>query len=210
MLHYRLGPQVHVLQGRNYPSGIGGSQVRLVLLPSKKQRRKTRVRQGNSPQYMESFLLSRVNPEDVNAMGVRVRVYMWGGRMRRERLLGEARVSFDQINLQLETTLWLTLQPPPTSPVSPSALIIHPPPHWRPPVELCSVCQRRFVTYSIACSIIQSKLTLLRRRRRASCIVVRILFSELSARPERVLTDSSTISCSLSLSSFSTPTILTK
>ncbi|KYN08726.1 Synaptotagmin-14, partial [Cyphomyrmex costatus] len=104
---------VHVLQGRNYPPGINGSQVRLVLLPSKKQRRKTRVRQGTSPQYMESFLLPRVNPEDVNAMGVRLRVYLWGGRMmRRERLLGEARVSFDHINLQLETTLWLTLQPP--------------------------------------------------------------------------------------------------
>ncbi|XP_023247081.1 synaptotagmin-14 [Copidosoma floridanum] len=106
---------VHVLQGRNYPAGIGGSQVRLVLLPSKKQRRKTRCRQGGSPQYMESFLLPRVNPEDVNAMGVRVRVYMFGGRMRRERLLGEARVSFDRINLRLETTLWLSLQPPPSA-----------------------------------------------------------------------------------------------
>lgn len=107
-----------MLQGRNYPAGIGGSQVRLVLLPSKKQRRKTRVRQGSSPQYMESFLLPRVNPEDVNAMGLRVRVYLWGGRMRRERLLGEARVSFDRINLRLETTLWLALQPPPSSSVS--------------------------------------------------------------------------------------------
>lgn len=66
---------------------------------------------------MESFLLPRVNPEDVNAMGVRLRVYLWGGRMRRERLLGEARVCFDQINLQLETTLCLPLQPPPSSPV---------------------------------------------------------------------------------------------
>ncbi|XP_034938271.1 synaptotagmin-14 [Chelonus insularis] len=108
---------VQVLQGLNYPSGIGGSQVRLVLLPSKKQRRKTRVRQGTSPQYMESFLLPRVNPEDVNAMGVRLRVYLLGGRMRRERLLGEARVCFDQINLQLETTLCLPLQSPPSSPV---------------------------------------------------------------------------------------------
>jgi synaptotagmin-14/16 len=89
--------------------------VRLVLLPSKKQRRKTRVRQGSSPQYIESFLLPRVNPEDVNAMGIRVRVYLWGGRMRRERLLGEARISFDRINLRLETTLWLTLQLPPLS-----------------------------------------------------------------------------------------------
>lgn len=88
--------------------------MRLVLLPSKKQRRKTRVRQGTSPQYMESFLLHRVSPEDVNAMGVRIRVYQWSGRIRRERLLGEARVSFELINLQLETNLWLPLQPPPT------------------------------------------------------------------------------------------------
>lgn len=108
---------VQVLQGKNYPAGIGNSQVRLVLLPSKKQRRKTRLRQGSSPQYMESFLLPRVNPEDVNAMGVRLRVYLWGGRMRRERLLGETRVCFDQINLQLETTLCLALLAPPTSSV---------------------------------------------------------------------------------------------
>ncbi|KAF7991111.1 hypothetical protein HCN44_002673 [Aphidius gifuensis] len=106
---------IQVLQGKNYPAGIGGSQVRLVLLPSKKQRRKTRLRQGCSPQYMESFLLPRVNPEDVNTMGVRLRVYLWSGRMRRERLLGEARVCFDQINLQLETILCLPLQVPPTS-----------------------------------------------------------------------------------------------
>jgi len=74
---------------------------------------------------MESFLLPRVNPEDVNAMGVRLRVYLWGGRMmRRERLLGEARVSFDHINLQLETTLWLTLQPPLSSSVNYSKNIL--------------------------------------------------------------------------------------
>lgn len=96
--------------------------MRIVLLPSKKQRRKTRVRQGTSPQYMESFLLPRVNPEDVNAMGVRLRVYLWSGRMRRERLLGEARVCFDQINLQLETILCLPLQPPLSSPVNYSQL----------------------------------------------------------------------------------------
>ena len=107
-----------MIQGRSFPSTISSSQVRLVLLPSKKMRRKTRVRPGSSPQYVESFLLSRVNPEDVNAMGMRVRVYMWGSRMRRERLLGEARVAFDRINLRIETTMWLVLQPPPTSPVS--------------------------------------------------------------------------------------------
>jgi len=38
------------------------AQVRLVMLPSKRQKHKTKVRQGNNPQYMESFLLHRVNP----------------------------------------------------------------------------------------------------------------------------------------------------
>ena len=37
-------------------------QVRLVMLPSKKQKHKTKIRQGDTPQYMESFLLHRVNP----------------------------------------------------------------------------------------------------------------------------------------------------
>ena len=37
--------------------------------------------------------------------------------MRRERLLGEARVAFDQLNLQVEANLWLALQPPPSSSV---------------------------------------------------------------------------------------------
>jgi hypothetical protein len=37
-------------------------QVRVVMLPSKRQKHKTKVRQGNNPQYMESFLLHKVNP----------------------------------------------------------------------------------------------------------------------------------------------------
>lgn len=37
-------------------------QVRLILLPSKKQKHKTKIRSGDNPQYMESFLLHRVNP----------------------------------------------------------------------------------------------------------------------------------------------------
>ena len=32
------------------------------MLPSKRQKHKTKVRQGSNPQYMESFLLHRVNP----------------------------------------------------------------------------------------------------------------------------------------------------
>lgn len=57
-----------------------------------------------------SFLLHRVNPEEVNSMGLRVRVYGCE-RMRRERLLGETIISFATIDLELESNLWLPLEP---------------------------------------------------------------------------------------------------
>lgn len=105
---------VHVLQARDIPSRDRGqpthTQVRLLMLPSKKQKHKTKIRSGDNPQYMESFLLHRVNPEDVNSMGLRLRVYGCE-RMRRERLIGEAVVSFAHINLELENNLWLSLEP---------------------------------------------------------------------------------------------------
>ncbi|KAJ8962795.1 hypothetical protein NQ318_001194 [Aromia moschata] len=60
---------VHVLQARDVPSRDRGqsthTQVRLILLPSKKQKHKTKIRSGENPQYMESFLLHRVNPGNV-------------------------------------------------------------------------------------------------------------------------------------------------
>jgi synaptotagmin-14/16 len=105
---------VRVLQARDIPArdrgGATHTQVRLVMLPSKRQKHKTKVRQGNNPQYMESFLLHRVNPEDVNSMGVRFRLYGCE-RMRRERMIGECVVSFTSINLELETTMWVALEP---------------------------------------------------------------------------------------------------
>lgn len=84
--------------------------MRLLILPSKKQKHKTKIRAGENPQYMESFLLHKVNPEDVNSMGLRLRVYGCE-KMRRERLIGEAVVSFAHINLELENNLWLNLEP---------------------------------------------------------------------------------------------------
>ncbi|XP_021694543.1 synaptotagmin-14 isoform X1 [Aedes aegypti] len=122
---------VHVLQARGIPSRQSASsapsnpadppnpkstqqtthtQVRLLMLPSKKQKHKTKIRSGENPQFMESFLLHRVNPEEVNSMGLRIRVYGCE-RMRRERLIGESIVSFANIDLELETNLWLPLEP---------------------------------------------------------------------------------------------------
>lgn len=84
------------------------------MLPNKKQKHKTKIRSGENPQYMESFLLHRVNPEDVNNMGLRVRLYGCE-RLRKERLIGEAYVSFATVDLELETNLWLPLEPRNTS-----------------------------------------------------------------------------------------------
>uniref|UniRef100_A0A182K7Z8 C2 domain-containing protein n=1 Tax=Anopheles christyi TaxID=43041 RepID=A0A182K7Z8_9DIPT len=105
---------VHVLQARGIASrGDKGqlthTQVRLLMLPAKRQKHKTKIRSGENPQFMESFLLHRVNPEEVNSMGLRIRVYGCE-RMRRERLIGETIVSFANIDLELETNLWLPLE----------------------------------------------------------------------------------------------------
>ncbi|XP_050296670.1 synaptotagmin-16 [Anthonomus grandis grandis] len=104
---------VHVLQARDIPNRDRGqptnTQVRLILLPSKKQKHKTKIRSGDNPQFMESFLLHRVNPEDVNSMGIRLRLYGCE-RMRRERLIGEAVISFANINLELENNFWLSME----------------------------------------------------------------------------------------------------
>eukprot|EP00099_Drosophila_melanogaster_P009510 NP_001262250.1 synaptotagmin 14, isoform C [Drosophila melanogaster] len=109
---------VHVMQAKNLPPLGSGqtthTQVRMLMLPSKKQKLKTKIRSGENPQYMESFLLHRVNPEDVNNMGLRVRLYGCE-RLRKERLIGEAYVSFATVDLELETNLWLPLEPRNTS-----------------------------------------------------------------------------------------------
>lgn len=113
---------VHILSARGIPS-LGKSathtQVRLLMLPQKKQKHKTKIRSGENPQFMESFLLHRVNPEEVNSMGIRIRVYGCE-RMRRERLIGESIINFATIDLELETNLWLPLEPRGSSVVSDS------------------------------------------------------------------------------------------
>ncbi|CAH1392719.1 unnamed protein product [Nezara viridula] len=101
---------LHLLQATDMPSPPTNLQVRVVLLPNKKQRYKSKCRQGENPQFMESFLFHRISPEDISKLGVRLRVYAWE-RLRRQRLLGEATLSLVQVNLDLESNLWLTMDP---------------------------------------------------------------------------------------------------
>ncbi|KAL0869272.1 hypothetical protein ABMA27_007537 [Loxostege sticticalis] len=105
---------VHLLQARGLPARTTGqmlqTQVRIVLLPLKKQKFKSKIRNGENPQYMESFVLHKINPEDVHGLGLRIRIYGCE-RMRRQRLVGEAAVSFASLNFELENSLWLQLTP---------------------------------------------------------------------------------------------------
>ncbi|XP_054724786.1 synaptotagmin-14-like [Uloborus diversus] len=105
---------IHVLQAQDLPDRErGGSnhvQVRLLLLPHKRQKFKTKIRTGSKPQFNESFIFNRISPEELNSMGVRFRLNGCE-RMRREHLIGECIVPFSAIRMDQQTTLWLTLEP---------------------------------------------------------------------------------------------------
>lgn len=105
---------VHVLQARDLPNKTRSqplqSQVRVLLLPLKKQKFKTKIRSSENPQYMESFLFHKINPEDVHGLSLRIRIYGCE-RMRRQRLIGEAIITFASLNLEVENNLWVLLMP---------------------------------------------------------------------------------------------------
>ncbi|XP_064600770.1 LOW QUALITY PROTEIN: synaptotagmin-16-like [Liolophura sinensis] len=105
---------ITILQAREVPAkergGTNHSQVRLLLLPTKKQRVKTKVRTGENPAFDETFVFSKIKKEDVNNMGVRFRLY-GVERMRRERMIGECVVGFGCLNLDISSTHWVVLEP---------------------------------------------------------------------------------------------------
>ncbi|KAK9496867.1 hypothetical protein O3M35_012910 [Rhynocoris fuscipes] len=60
---------------------------------------------------MESFLFHKINIEELDKLGIRLRVYCWE-RLRRPKLVGETFIFFAQVNLNLESNMWLMLEPP--------------------------------------------------------------------------------------------------
>ena len=57
--------QVTIHQAQEIPAkergGANNTQVRLLLLPTKKQRHKTKVKQGDNPVFEESFVFSKIS-----------------------------------------------------------------------------------------------------------------------------------------------------
>ncbi|XP_002735506.1 synaptotagmin-14-like [Saccoglossus kowalevskii] len=101
-------------RARELPSKERGGahhvQVRMVLLPAKKQRCKTKIKQGENPEWKESFRFSRLPPHELANTGLRFRLY-GTERMRKERLIGECVVKFSALNTNALQTLWLQLEP---------------------------------------------------------------------------------------------------
>ncbi|XP_053192198.1 synaptotagmin-16 [Scomber japonicus] len=105
---------VCVVAARDIPdkarSGMDSWQVHMVLLPSKKQRHKTSVQKGSQPHFNENFRYSRVEPSDLQMSAIRFRLYALGGRMSRERMMGEKILRLGELDPNggtMETTLVL-------------------------------------------------------------------------------------------------------
>ncbi|RUS86541.1 hypothetical protein EGW08_005680 [Elysia chlorotica] len=105
---------VKVHQAREIPAkergGANTTQVRIMLLPSKKQRHKSKIKDGENPVFEEKIYFNKIMPDEVQGMGLRFRLY-GVERMRRERMIGESIVGFASLNLDLETTHWVVLEP---------------------------------------------------------------------------------------------------
>lgn len=89
-------------------SGMDSWQVRVVLLPGKRQRHKTAVQKGSAPRFEETFRFSHLEPGDLGSSVLRFRLYALG-KMNRDRMMGESlyRLSRLRHTEQLEITLVL-------------------------------------------------------------------------------------------------------
>lgn len=107
----RMTVTVHT--AREIPSkdrgGANNTQIRLLLLPTKKSKFKTKIKQGENPEFQETFQF-KISNEEVGNMGIRFRLYGCE-RMRRERMIGECVVSFASLSVDSPTTHALTLEP---------------------------------------------------------------------------------------------------
>nr|XP_004227012.1 synaptotagmin-16-like isoform X2 [Ciona intestinalis] len=112
--------QITIIEAKELPSKDRGGasiiQVRAVMLPAKRKRYKTKVQHINSSRFAETFKVSQVSPEELRRLGLRVRLYGIGKV--RDRLIGEATVRFDELNLIRDPQLTVTLQLEPRTDVN--------------------------------------------------------------------------------------------
>ncbi|XP_076306405.1 synaptotagmin-14-like isoform X6 [Tachypleus tridentatus] len=85
-------------------------ELRLVLLPHKRQKHKSRIMHITETYVRETYTFNRINTEDLSIMGIRFLLFGFE-RMRREHLFGETIVSLASQQLNEETTVILKLEP---------------------------------------------------------------------------------------------------
>ncbi len=104
---------VTIVQAYSLPSkeqgGCTSYRVRLLLYPTKRQRAKTRIREGSNPVFKEMFRFTRLYPHELVSIILRLRVY-GTERMRRERLIGEGQVKFSSLNTATQQMVRVKLE----------------------------------------------------------------------------------------------------
>ncbi|XP_074146412.1 synaptotagmin-16 isoform X1 [Sminthopsis crassicaudata] len=105
---------VTIIKAQDIPdkdrSGADAWQVHMVLLPRKKQRRKTSVQRGPTPIFKEKVFFSRVEPEDLGGYAVRFRLYALL-KMNREKMMGENLFHLSQLCQKEKMKVTLVLEP---------------------------------------------------------------------------------------------------
>ena len=93
---------ITIIKCHNLPTkdegGTSSWRLRLLLLPSKRQRAKTHIRESRDPLFKELFRFSRIFPHEIVSTALRCRLYGCE-RMRKEKLLGESIIKFSSLNL---------------------------------------------------------------------------------------------------------------
>ncbi|KAI7805442.1 synaptotagmin-16 isoform X2 [Triplophysa rosa] len=91
-------------------SGMDSWQVRVVLLPGKRQRHKTAVQKGSTPRFEETFRFSHLEPGDLGSSMLRFRLYALG-KMNRDRMMGEALYRLSRLRRTDQLEITLVLEP---------------------------------------------------------------------------------------------------
>ncbi|XP_054758786.1 synaptotagmin-14-like [Lytechinus pictus] len=105
---------VTIIKCHNLPTkdegGASSFRLRLLLLPSKRQRAKTHIRETKEPLFKELFRFSRIFPHEVVSTALRCRLYGCE-RMRKEKLIGESIIKFSSLNIGTKQIIKVRIDP---------------------------------------------------------------------------------------------------
>ncbi|NXE22602.1 SYT16 protein, partial [Ardeotis kori] len=117
IFNYKASSQklvVTILEARDIPdkdrSGVNMWQVHTVLMPSKKQRGKTRVQRGPIPMFKDKITFSKLEPGELSSHAIRFRLYAVH-KMIGEKMMGEQLFYLSNISQEGEAKVTLVLEP---------------------------------------------------------------------------------------------------